>query len=103
MVLEYDKKQTDETNTEGTKDNIDVATDEGNLSEYDKALALVKRREEATKAEKELLEEKKKYDSNAMLAGTAGGHIDSKPKEESDHDYRVRVAKEMAEGKTDFW
>ena len=101
-MSEDGEEQTDKTNTKGDENNKGVETNEGNISEYDKALALVKRREEATKAEKELLEEKKKYDSNAMLAGTAGGHIDSKPKEESDHDYRVRVAKEMAEGKTDF-
>jgi len=60
-----------------------LAPDGENLSDYDKALALVKRREEATKAENEVLDRKEKLAANSMLGGTTGGHVDVKPKEET--------------------
>lgn len=98
-----DNEQTDTSVDTGTKPDKALAKDGENLSDYDKALELVKRREEATKAENETLDRKEKLAANTMLGGTAGGHIESTAiKEESNQEYRRRITKEMAEGKTDF-
>ena len=51
---------------------------------------------------RELKAESQKLEAEKMLGGTAGGHVDSKPADESNHDYRKRVEKELAEGKTEF-
>ena len=72
------------------------------ISLYDKTEAIVTRQEEANKKTEELLERQEKLHANQRLAGTTGGHVDSKPKDESDKDYRTRVTKELAEGKTEF-
>ncbi len=96
-------EQTNETDTDGKKTDKPLAADGEPLSDYDKALALVKRREEATKEENKVLERKEKLAANAMLGGTAGGHIEPKKlKEETPKEYRERIEKEMREGKTDF-
>ena len=70
-----------------------VAKDGEPLSDYDKALALVKRREEATKAENEVLERKEKLAANAMLGGTSGGHVEAPLV--SPEDKKVENAKEL--------
>lgn len=89
-------EQTNKTDTKGTPTDTALAADGQPLSDYDKALALVKRREEATKAESELLDRKEKLAANAMLGGTGGGHAETKPKEEvSNLDY----AKDALSGK----
>ena len=69
---------TKETDTEGNKTDKPLAPDGEPLSEYDKALELVKRREEATKAENEVLDRKEKLAANAMLGGTTGGNVEIK-------------------------
>ena len=78
-------EQTKKTDTEGKpvtpvvpEGDKPVEKDGEPLSDYDKALALVERREKATKAEEEVLERKEKLAANAMLGGTSGGHIESK-------------------------
>lgn len=62
----------------GDEDSKALAPDGKPLSDYDKALELVERREAATKAEKEVLEEKKKLAANEMIGGTAGGRVEQK-------------------------
>jgi len=47
------------------------------LSDYDKALALVKRREEVTKVEMEVLAEKKKLATNELLSSSAGARVEA--------------------------
>ena len=64
------------TDEQTTTPNAALATDGQPLNDYDKALALVKRREEATKAETEVLDRKEKLAANQMLAGNAGGHTE---------------------------
>jgi len=71
-----ENEQTNKTNTDGTADSKLLAADGAPLSDYEKALELVKRREEATKAEKEVLDEKKKLAANEMIGGTAGGRVE---------------------------
>jgi len=84
-----------------TTDKVPEQTDKP-LSDYDKALALVKRREEVTKVELEVLAKKEKLAANALLGGDSGGHVETAPaKEETDKEYRQRIEKELAEGKHD--
>ena len=85
-------EQTNKTDTQGTTPNSPLEKDGETLSDYDKALALVKRREEATKAENEVLERKEKLAANAMLGGTGGGNVEPKLVPEED-----RKKKEAAE------
>ena len=72
-----ENEQTKKTDTPGTETDKPVAPDGEPVSDYDKALELVKRREKATKAEKEVLEEKKALAANEMVSGTSGGHVDA--------------------------
>ena len=70
------------------------------LSEYDKALELVKRREEASKVELEILARKEKLAADELLSGSSGGHVEPTPaKEETPKEYNDRVEKELSEGK----
>ena len=58
-----------------------------------------KEREEFSKIRDEL----KDLKSEDLLSGSAGGQVkQEEKKEETPHDYRMRVEKEMAEGKTEF-
>ena len=92
---------TDKTKPAG--DDTDSKPEEPkSLSIYEKTEAIVTRQEEANKKTEELLTRQETLHANQRLAGTAGGHIESKPAELSDKDYRKRVEKEMAEGKTEF-
>jgi hypothetical protein len=85
-------EQTNPTDTPGEEDNTNPKNNDEPISEYDKALELVKRREEVTKVELEVIAEKKKLAANEMLSGTAGGHVEPKPKEEiSNKDYAEKA------------
>ena len=88
-----ENEQTDKVDTEGKK------TDKP-LSEYDKALALVKMREEASKVELEILAKKEKLAADELVSGTGGGHVETKPAvEETPKEYNDRIEKELSEGK----
>jgi len=80
-------EQTNKTDTQGIETDKALATDGQPLSDYDKALALVQRREEATKEEKEVLDRKEKLAANSMLGGTTGGHVEPIIKIETDKEY----------------
>ena len=75
---------TNKTDTVGKDVNKPLEKDGEPISDYYKALALVKRREEATKKEEEVLERKEKLAANAMLGGTSGGHVDAPVVSEKD-------------------
>ena len=95
-----DDNKTNEGDTKGTEDPKALAPDGEPLSDYDKALALVERREKATEEERKVLEEKKKLAANDMIGGTAGGHVETKPeKEETPKEYNDRIDKEISDGK----
>lgn len=87
-------EQTKKTDTSGTQDNKAVPNTSEPVSEYDKALELVKRREEASKVELEILAKKEKMAANDLLSGNTGGHIPpTKPTEETDKEYADRMVK----------
>jgi len=48
-----------------------------------------------------ILEEDKKLQAEKMLSGTSGGREEEIKVEETNHEYRERVEKEMQEGKYD--
>ena len=91
-----ENEQTKETDTSGDKVDKPLAPDGEPISEYDKALELVKRREEATKAENEVLDRKEKLAANAMLGGTSGGNVPVKVV--SDEQKKVDNAAKFFEG-----
>ena len=68
---------TNKSDTKGTETNPIVENTDKPISEYDKALELVKRREEASKVELEILSRKEKLAANDLLAGTSGGHVEA--------------------------
>lgn len=88
-----ENEQTNKTDTGGIETDKPLAKDGEPLSAYDKALELVKRREEATKAEKEILDRKEKLAANAMLGGNSGGRVE--PKLVSPEDKKKAQAKEF--------
>ena len=97
MVEEEDKKEEDkkeDDKKEEPKSKISVLEDTRNI------LAEIKKeREEFAKIRDELGELR----SEQLLSGSAGGQVkQEEKKEETPHDYRMRVEKEMAEGKTEF-
>ena len=89
-------EQTNKTDTTGTKVNTALATDGEPLSDYDRALALVIRREEATKAEESILERKERLAANQILGGNSGGHVDAPVVNEEDK--KKQGAKEFFKG-----
>lgn len=89
-------EQTNTSDTTGTFSGDALAKDGKPLTDYDKALALVERREKVNQEEKEILDRKEKLAANAMLGGTSGGHVEPKPKPEID---KKEYAKEVLGGK----
>ena len=86
---------TKKTDTGGTEPNPAVAADGEPISDYDKALALVERREKATKAENEVLDRKEKLAANQMNnVGTTGtgSHVEPvKPEDIDSKEYAENV------------
>lgn len=68
-------ENTNTPNEDGNQNNNVSENNNENVSEYDKALALVERREAATKAENEVLTRKEKLASNELLSGSGGGNV----------------------------
>ena len=89
-------EQTNKAVPQGATTDKVTTKGEEPVSEYDKALALVKRREEVTKVELEVLAKKEKIATNEMLGGTSGGHIE--PKLVSPEDAKKAGAKEFFKG-----
>ena len=88
-----ENEQTNKSDTSGTKTNKDNENNDKPISEYDKTLALVKRREEASKVELEILNRKEKLASENLLSGTSGGHVDAPVV--SPEDVKTNQAKEF--------
>ena len=51
---------------------------EENLSPYEKTLALVERREEASKVALEILDKEEKLRAEGLMSGQSGGHVETK-------------------------
>ena len=91
--------ETDEGNDKGKE--LDKPVED--ISELDKLKAINDELEKELVRGRELHAETQKLEAEKMLGGKSdAGQETVKPKDESNHDYRVRIEKEMAEGKTDF-
>ena len=90
---------TNKTNDTGTETNKDVKTDQP-LSLVEEVKAM---RDELLEAKKSIKEEREKLEkatAEALLSGSAGGHVEAKPPvEETPKEYNDRVEKEIGEGK----
>ena len=86
-------EQTNTTDTDGTTDNPNVESDDKPVSLYDKTEAIVSRQEAANKKAEEILDRQEKLHANQRLAGTTGGHVEAKTKEETPKEYSDRVMK----------
>jgi len=83
----------DET-TETTKTTNEEKTEEVKpFSLYEKTEAVVARQEEANKKTEELLQRQETLHANQRLAGTTGGHVEVKPKEETPKEYAQRISR----------
>ena len=91
---------TNTPDTKGKETDKPVEKDAQPMSDYDKALELVKRREEVTKVELEVLAKKEKLAANELLAGTGGGRVESEPvsEEKKKADKAVEFFKDSALG-----
>ena len=108
MVEDGDPKtKTDDTNDgkgkEGNDaDSKDSKTEKG-TNELDRAEKHLEERKKVVEEEKKILDRKEKLAAIKMVGGqTVAGEEDKPKKEETNHEYRVRIQKEMSEGKTDF-
>ena len=88
-------EQTDATDTTGTETNstTEIPKDDTETKTPSQLL-----KEENDSLEKELIRQQK-IRNEQLLAGDAGGKVDSKLKEESPKEYRDRIDKEIQEGK----
>ena len=66
------------------------------ISMYDKTEAMVTRQEEANKKAEEILDRQEKLFANQRLAGTAGGHVETKTV--SPEDKKATQAEEFFKG-----
>ena len=81
------------TDPQGNKTNTPVSNPQEPVSLYDKTEAIVTRQEEANKKTEELLERQETLHANQRLAGTSGGNVEVKTKEETPKEYSDRVMK----------
>ena len=109
MVEDGDTKtQTDDTGDgEGTKSSVADTTNSNASKEAENALdrADAINKEEAANLDREEKLQKRKEDLEAVkqVGGqTVAGQETPTPKEETPKEYRARIEKEMAAGKTDF-
>ena len=103
MDEEENKQVSEEEKQKGTV-NTEGAGDKPKEPEsIVKANLAAKRLEEATAKHKEQLDRQEDMIARQILGGTTeGGKEPVKPKEETDKEYRTRIDKELAKGKTEF-
>ena len=96
MNDEEELQTTDEGDEKGTEDN----SSDSLFERTDKAAARI---EAGNKKTEELLNRQEELYARQKLGGKASaGQEAKKPKEETPKEYRERIQKEMAEGKTEF-
>lgn len=72
-------------------------------TEVEKAKVVVDAMKVENDRREELLVRWDASEAKKVINGTAEGGVEpEKPKEETDHDYRIRIQKEMASGRTEF-
>ena len=101
-----EKKETKEVKKEGEDKQTPEGTGEGD--KYETTPIIERAREErekleaAVKAQREENDRTEKIMARKALGGESPAGDKPESKEESPHEYRVRINKEMAEGKTEF-
>ena len=91
------------TGTTETKDDSGTGTEAKTLTALEIADGINKKKEELLDREEALTARKENLAARESVGGeTQAGQSSNTKVEESDHDYRVRVQKEMAAGKTEF-
>ena len=81
----------DETNEVGKETHTDSKDDKKDISEFDKLKASNDEFEKELIRGRELKAESQKLEADKMMAGSAGGHVETKPKEETPKEYKERV------------
>ena len=96
-MSEEDKQETTEEVPESEP------TSPARPSAIEEARAENDRREKLLKEENELQDRRESFEADRIVGGRAeAGGKTVKPKEENPHEYRMRVEKEMSQGKTEF-
>ena len=106
--IEAERKKAEENAAAKEKDANDNSNNGGEAgkkiqgsSDLDKAINANKVKSELLDREEKLLERKEKLEGIRLIGGgSAAGSEPAKPKDETDSEYRGRVEKEMASGKT---
>ena len=105
-----EENETNETNKTGEGDNSNSKDDKNNEDSGKKPLNIVdeaKALRDEIKTERVRLTEERKTLENTQAEGILHGKADTgqekeEKKEETNHEYRIRIEKELAEGKTEF-
>ena len=88
---------------EGTEDDSTKGIQQKTVSELDRADKIAERQARENDRREELLNREEALHARKMVGGiTEAGQTKEKPKEETPKEYRARINKEMAEGKTEF-
>ena len=85
-----------------TTEDTGKGDDDKTISELDRADSIVERQKRENDRREELISRDEKLQARKMIGGSSEAGQPSEKKEETPHDYRMRVQKELAEGKTDF-
>ena len=94
-----DEKKEESKSSEGSDEGVQQET----ISELDRADQIAERQKRENDRLAELLSRQEALKAREVIGGvTDAGQSSAEKKEESPHDYRVRVQKEMSEGKTEF-
>ena len=105
--MENDETEKQETTNEekgenNTPDTSNVETSPGTSPIIEAARKENDRKEELLKKEEELISRRERLQAEAMVGGRAeAGQGEAQQKEETDHEYRKRIEKEISEGKYD--
>lgn len=98
-----DKEQKAEgTTKEKPADDIGAGDKSQTISELDRADQIAERQKRENDRRESLLTREENLEARRKIGGLAEAGKPSEKKEESDHDYRMRIQKELAEGKTEF-
>ncbi len=98
-----EKENTQDEGTTKTKDDSGTGDETKTLTALEIADGINKKKEELLDRDEALTARKENLQARQDVGGeTQAGQASKEKVEESDHDYRVRVQKEMAAGKTEF-
>lgn len=101
--MSEEKEETKITGTNETEDDSGTGTETKNFSDLDRAEGIAKMQKEENDRRLDILARETQLEASRRVGGeTAAGKTLETKKEESNHDYRMRINKEMAAGKTDF-